>query len=63
MSLHSKLYPNHAADPVWLTAPDRSYGYFVPEYWPGARARSWFLECLGVHPDFQGRKVGQRLVR
>lgn len=63
MTLHAHLYPNRAADLDWLTAPDKSYSYFVPKYWSGPRASSWFLECLGVSPDFQGQKVGQRLVR
>lgn len=63
MTLHAHLWPNRAADPAWLTAPDRSYRYFVPKYWSGPRATSWFLECLGVAPACQGRRVGQRLVR
>lgn len=65
MRLHAQIYPNRAADPAWLTAPDRSYAFFVPTYWPAGtpRAESWFLECLGVDPACQGRRVGRRLVR
>lgn len=30
--------------------------------WTGQRAESWYLECLAVHPSFQGRGQGRALV-
>lgn len=62
MLLHAVIFPNRAADPQWISAPDRSYSYFN-KLWSGERASSWFLECLGVDPDFQGKGVGKMLVK
>lgn len=41
---------------------EQSYQY-LDNIWTGARAESWYLDALGVHPDYQGRGVGRELVR
>lgn len=60
--MQAQLWPNRAADQHWIRVPDQSYAYFN-EIWSGERGESWFLECLGVHPAYQGKGVGKKLVR
>lgn len=61
---------NHISKTVW---PDKSadpehvrtfYAYFptVAHHWAGARAETWYLGCLCVHPDHQGKGHGKRLI-
>ncbi|KAK5313650.1 hypothetical protein LTR93_010828 [Exophiala xenobiotica] len=53
--------PNRAASPRDEDIVERSYD-FLDHVWEGARAESWYLECLAVHPDFQGKGQGRALV-
>ncbi len=62
MKLHARLWPNRACDPAREDIIERAYPHFKGT-WAGARAESWYLEALTVHPDFQGKHVGQQLVR
>jgi GNAT superfamily N-acetyltransferase len=61
-SLASWWRPNRAADPVHEDIIERSY-HFLDHVWTGSRAESWYLEALGVHPDFQNRGLGRALVK
>lgn len=63
MTLHALIYPNRAADPYYIDLPDKSYAFFEKDLWVGDRANSWFLECAAIHPDFQGKGIGKKLVR
>ncbi|KAM3537451.1 hypothetical protein ARSEF1564_009628 [Beauveria bassiana] len=62
MALHAYLWPNRAADPAREDAIERAYPCFGPAAWAGARAESWYLDVLAVHPERQGGGVGRRLV-
>ncbi|KAM3458802.1 hypothetical protein NHJ6243_007252 [Beauveria neobassiana] len=62
MALHAYLWPNRAADPAREDAIERAYPCFGPSAWAGARAESWYLDVLAVHPERQGGGVGRRLV-
>ncbi|EXJ89771.1 hypothetical protein A1O3_02838 [Capronia epimyces CBS 606.96] len=53
--------PNRAASTVDEDIIERSYD-FLDHVWTGARAESWYLECLAVHPSFQNRGQGRALV-
>jgi predicted N-acetyltransferase YhbS len=41
---------------------ERVYPHFDTT-WRGKRAESWYLEILAVHPDFQKKNMGRKLVR
>jgi GNAT superfamily N-acetyltransferase len=61
-SLASWWRPNRAADPAQEDVIERAYR-FLDHVWTGSRADSWYLEALGVHPDFQNRGLGRSLVK
>jgi GNAT superfamily N-acetyltransferase len=54
--------PNRAADPAKEDIIERSYS-FLDHIWTGARAESWYLESLGVRPEYQNRGLGRKLVQ
>ncbi|KAF2257665.1 acyl-CoA N-acyltransferase [Lojkania enalia] len=60
--LQARIWPNRAADPGNEDIIERSYHY-LDHMWTGKRADSWYLECLGVHPNFQRQGHGRALVR
>lgn len=62
MRIHALIWPNRAADPdkVDLFAQAAP---FTEQLWSGEREDSWYLEVLGVHPDYQGRGIGNKLVQ
>jgi GNAT superfamily N-acetyltransferase len=62
MSIHKWLWPNRAADPKQEDIIERAYPCF-DGIWSGDRAESWYLEQLAVHPSFQGKGVGYKLVQ
>lgn len=41
---------------------ERAYPFYK-HLWSGDHENSWYLEILGVHPDFQGRGIGKTLVQ
>ncbi|KAJ9644848.1 hypothetical protein H2204_001310 [Knufia peltigerae] len=53
--------PNRAAAPEHEDILEQSDG-FLDHIWQGHRAESWYLACLAVHPDFQGKGQGRALV-
>lgn len=61
MRVVSVLLPNRAASPAHETLIEQSYDY-LDHIWTGPRAESWLLECLAVHPGYQGRGHGRALV-
>lgn len=61
-TLASWWRPNRAADPAYEDIIERSY-HFLDHVWTGSRAESWYLEALGVHPDYQNRGLGRALVK
>jgi GNAT superfamily N-acetyltransferase len=61
-ALASWWWPNRAADPAQEDIIERSYS-FLDHVWTGSRAQSWYLEALGVHPDYQNRGLGRALVK
>jgi len=54
--------PNRAADPAKEDIIERSYS-FLDHIWTGERAKSWYLEALGVRPEYQNRGLGRKLVQ
>ncbi|UKZ61283.1 uncharacterized protein TrAtP1_002550 [Trichoderma atroviride] len=62
MKIHAMVWPNRASDPGVEDIIERSYPHF-DSIWSGKRAESWYLEALAVHPDYQGRNIGRRLVQ
>lgn len=62
MRAHAWMWPNRACDPAHEDVLERAHPYLV-DAWSGARAESWYLEYLAVHPSAQGRGVGRALVR
>lgn len=62
MGIQARVWPNQVADPEWINRPDESYAH-IEHFWSGEREKSWFLECLGIDPDFKGKGVGKKLVR
>lgn len=62
MKIHAFVWPNRASDPAMEDIIERSYPHF-DNIWTGKRAESWYLEALAVHPDYQGRNVGRKLVQ
>lgn len=62
MKFHALIWNNRACDPKEEDIIERSYPYF-DGIWTGARAESWYLEALAVHPKHQGKGVGRKLVR
>ncbi|CAJ0547434.1 Ff.00g041880.m01.CDS01 [Fusarium sp. VM40] len=62
MKVHSWAWPNRATDPGVEDVIERAYPCF-DHIWSGERAESWYLECLAVHPEFQGRGIGKELVQ
>lgn len=59
--LSSYVYRNRAADPANEFIIERSYP-FLGHIWTGSRSESWYLEALGVHPDYQSQGHGRALV-
>lgn len=62
MKVHGWAWPNRASGPEVEDIIERAYPCF-DHIWSGERAESWYLECLAVHPEFQGRGVGKELVQ
>ncbi|KAF2689936.1 acyl-CoA N-acyltransferase [Lentithecium fluviatile CBS 122367] len=62
VSLHSLMYPNRASHPQNEDILERAYPIFGT-VWSGDRAESWYLEWLAVHPDHQGKGIGQKLAQ
>lgn len=62
MAIAARIWPNRAADPEKEDILERAYP-FLEACWSGARAESWYLETLVVHPGHQGQGVGTKLVR
>ena len=56
------MWPNRAADPTKANALDEAFKIFSFN-WSGQRAESWYLDLLGVDPDYQGKGHGRDLVR
>jgi GNAT superfamily N-acetyltransferase len=56
------IYPNRAANSGNEDIIERSY-HFLDHMWSGKRAESWYLESIGVKPEFQRQGVGRALVR
>lgn len=56
------MWPNRAASAETEDIIERSYHY-LDHMWMGKRAESWYLECLGVRPEFQRQGHGRALVR
>jgi GNAT superfamily N-acetyltransferase len=54
--------PNRAADPAKEDIIERAHS-FLDHIWTGARAESWYREALGVHPEYQNRGLGRKLVQ
>lgn len=55
------LSPNCAISKSHEAILERSY-HFLDHIWTGPRSESWYLECIAVHPDYQGRGQGRALV-
>lgn len=53
---------NRAADPKQTDIFDRS-ALFTQHYWSGARAETWYLDLLAVHPDHRRKGYGGLLVK
>ncbi|KAL6890074.1 acyl-CoA N-acyltransferase [Trichoderma evansii] len=62
MKIHALVWPNRASDPIEEDIIERSYPHF-DKVWSGKRAESWYLEALAVHPDYQGKHIGRKLVQ
>ncbi|KPM46446.1 hypothetical protein AK830_g39 [Neonectria ditissima] len=62
MDVHAWVWPNRASNPDNEDVIERAYPFFEA-IWSGKRAESWYLEALAVHPDFQGRNIGRKLVQ
>lgn len=62
MQAHLYVWPNKAMDPAMSDLLARAHP-FMKDTWTGERAEGWYLSLLAVHPDFQGRGVGRRLVK
>ncbi|CRK31779.1 hypothetical protein BN1708_005579 [Verticillium longisporum] len=62
MKAHAWLWPSRAVDAKEEDIIERAYPFF-DDIWTGKRAESWYLEALGVRPDFQGQGVGYNLVQ
>lgn len=56
------IYPNRAANSANEDIIERSY-HFLDHMWSGKRSESWYLESIGVRPEFQRQGVGRALVR
>ena len=61
MRLASVFSPNRASSPIYEPTIEQSYQY-LDHIWTGPRAESWLLECLAVHPEYQGLGHGRALV-
>lgn len=62
MRIHAWVWPNRACDPEQEDVIERAYPFLDGRVWTGERSESWYLEFLAVHPDFQGRGAGRKLV-
>lgn len=62
MTIHARIWPNRACDPVQEDAVERAYPCF-DNIWSGKRAESWYLAALAVRPDFHGKGAGRKLVQ
>lgn len=62
MKVHARIWPNRAGDPNKIDLFERT-APFHQHLWSGDREESWYLEVLGVHPDYQGRGIGNNLVQ
>ncbi|KAB5549455.1 acyl-CoA N-acyltransferase [Coniochaeta sp. 2T2.1] len=60
-SLSLKLYPNRAADPTRSSYLDAAVEGST-HHWTGGRAECWDLHICGVHPEWQGKGVGKKVV-
>ncbi|RVX74886.1 hypothetical protein B0A52_01163 [Exophiala mesophila] len=56
------ISPNRAVSKTHETILEQSY-HFLDHIWTGPRSESWYLECIAVHPDYQGRGQGRALVQ
>ncbi|KAL8815942.1 MAG: hypothetical protein Q9223_004977 [Gallowayella weberi] len=55
-----RLYPNRAADPAMANIGS-TINPLVSHFWSGSRRTGWYLNFLGVHPDFQRQGYGTSL--
>ena len=58
----SSIWRDRSADASKLNALDEMFP-LIAHHWGGARAETWFLDFLCVHPEFQRRGHGRDLVR
>lgn len=61
MKIHALIWPNRACDPDKEDIIHRAHP-FIDLAWTGERSESWYLDLLAVHPDYQGRGIGRKLV-
>ncbi|KAL8693052.1 MAG: hypothetical protein Q9224_003835 [Gallowayella concinna] len=54
------LYPNRAADPA-MSNMGSILNPLISHFWSGSRSIGWYLNFLGVHPDFQRQGYGTSL--
>jgi GNAT superfamily N-acetyltransferase len=60
-SWEAYFLPDRAADPFRLTILARAAPY-SKHHWTGSRAEVWYLNIIGVSPDFEGQGIGRELV-
>ncbi len=56
------MRPNRAADPSKANVLRDSFE-LCSFHWEGSRKENWYLELVAVHPEYQGRQHGQKLVQ
>ncbi|KAI4708042.1 hypothetical protein J4E89_007161 [Alternaria sp. Ai002NY15] len=52
---------NRALDPTKRNILEETMPYFK-HHWDGDRRNNWYLDILGVHPDYAGKSLGRELV-
>lgn len=61
MKVHAIIWPNRACDPAKEDVLQRA-DVFIEQAWTGPRSESWYLDFLAVHPNYQGKGIGRKLV-
>ncbi|EON66771.1 hypothetical protein W97_06019 [Coniosporium apollinis CBS 100218] len=61
-TLSGRIWPNRAAKELRLENAFVEAHPFFHHHWSGARADSWYLDLLAIHPAYQGRGLGKELV-
>lgn len=61
MKVHALIWPNRACDPAQEDIVQRAHP-FIEQAWTGKRSESWYLDFLAIHPDYQGKGIGRKLV-